>query len=128
MSRALWIVLVAILIIMVGCLTPVRTEKTYIHVNQQKKGPVDVFSSFGEVGTSYKKLAELKIANQCPPNKNIRDKMIESLKTKARKLGADGIVIVEEGKTIDRIPYPLGGSEKMDLCFVFIKCTVIVYG
>ena len=127
MSRALWIVLVAISIIMIGCLTPVRTEKTYIRVNQQKTGPVDVFSSFDEVGTSYKKLAELKITNQRPPNKNIRDKMIESLKTKARKLGADGIVIVEEGKSIDRISDPLGGREKMDLYFIFIKCTAIVY-
>jgi len=126
--RIKWIILVTISIIMIGCLTPVRTEKTYIRVNQQKTGPVDVFGSFDEVGTSYKKLAELKINNQRPPNKNIRDKMIQSLKTKARKLGADGIVIVEEGKSIDTIPDPLGGGGTIDLYFIFIKCTAIVYG
>ncbi len=127
MSRALWIALVAISIIMIGCLTPVRTEKTYIRVNQQKTGPVDVFSSFDEVGTSYKKVAELKVSAQRQHGKNIRDEMIASLKTKARRLGADCIVIVEEGESIDRIPDPLGGAGTVDLVGIFIKSTAIVY-
>ena len=55
--------------------------------------------------------------------------MIESLKTKARKLGADGIVIVEEGESIDRFPHPFGGGGGTMVFYgIFIKCTAIVYG
>jgi hypothetical protein len=53
--------------------------------------------------------------------------MIESLKNKARKIGADCIVIVEEGKTVERIPMPAGDG-MMNMYTIFIECTAIVYG
>jgi hypothetical protein len=53
--------------------------------------------------------------------------MIESLKTKARKLGADGIVIVKEGKFIERVSAGPGMGVSTFYKH-FIICTAIVYG
>jgi uncharacterized protein YbjQ (UPF0145 family) len=125
--KSFWIVLGIISFIMIGCGSPIRVQETYIRVDQQKVGPVDVFNSFDDVGVSYKKVAELKITDHRPPTKENRDDMIESLKTKARKIGADCIVIVEEGKTVERIPMPAGDG-MMDMYTIFIECTAIVYG
>jgi hypothetical protein len=124
--KSVWITFVILSFMMIGCGPQTRIQKTYIHVEQAKTGAVDVFTSFDEVGASYKKVAELKVIEQRAPDKKTTDAMIESLKTKARKLGADGIVIVKEGKFIERVSDGFGGAA------IFynhvIICTAIVYG
>ena len=115
--RIKWIVLVAISFIMVGCAPQARIQKN--------TGEVDIFNSFDEVGRSYKKIAELKVKDHRPPNNKSRSKMIESLKSKAHKVGADGIVIIDEGHFVENARLP--GVPDSKLYTSFIKGVAIVY-
>ena len=115
--RIKWIVLVAISFIMVAC-TPQASVQKY-------SGQVDIFNSFDEVGKSYKKVAELKVTDHRPPNDKIRNKMIESLKSKAQKVGAEGVVITEEGHFLESANLPGMPDSKLDT--IFIKGIAIVY-
>ena len=126
--KSIWIAFVILMFMMIGCGPQTRIQKTYIHVEQAKTGAVDVFSSFDEVGRSYKKVAELKVIEQRPPDKKTTDAMIESLKTKTRKLGADGIVIVNEGNYIEKVNAGPDGGGVQIFYNHYIICTAIVYG
>lgn len=125
--KRMWIAFALLSFMILGCGPSAHIKKTYIQVNQQKTGPIEVFNSFDEVGTPYKKVAELKVVDQREPSKKIRGGMIESLKIKARKLGADCIVIVEEGTSISTTPNPFGGEGEFTFYGFFIKCTAIVF-
>jgi len=126
--KSIWIAFVILTFMMIGCGPKTRVQKIYLHVEQAKTGAVDVFTSFDEVGVSYKKVAELKVIEQRAPDKKTTDAMIESLKTKTRKLGADGIVIVKEGKHIERVYAGADGGGVQILYNHYIICTAIVYG
>ena len=125
--KRIWIALALLSLMIIGCGPSAHIQKTYIQMNQQKTGPIEVFNSSEEVGTSYKKLAELEVTNPRANSKKIRDQLIESLKTKARELGADAIVIVEEGTSTSTMPNPFGGKREWTFYGFFIKCTAIVY-
>ncbi|MBT8370631.1 MAG: hypothetical protein KJO34_06690 [Deltaproteobacteria bacterium] len=115
--RIKWVVLVAISFIMVGC-----APQSYI---QKNTGEVDIFNSFDEVGKSYKKVAELKVKSHRPPNAKNRNKMIQSLRSKTNKVGAEGIVIIDEGHFFERARLP--GMPGSTLDTSFIKGIAIVY-
>ena len=115
--RIKWIILVAILFIMIGCAPQAHIQKS--------TGEVDIFNSFDEVKRSYKKVAELKVTDHRPPNNKIRSKMIESLKSKAHKVGAEGIVIIDEGHFTESAGLPGMSDSKLDTSF--IKGIAIVY-
>jgi uncharacterized protein YbjQ (UPF0145 family) len=123
--RTKWIVLVAISFIMVGCAPQARIQKTYIQVDQKITGEVAIFNSFDAVGRSYIKVAVLKVTDHRPSNNKNRNKMIESLKSKARKVGAEGIVIIDEGHFAERVRMA-GSTDK--LYTSIIKGIAIVYG
>jgi hypothetical protein len=53
--------------------------------------------------------------------------MLENLKAKAAKMGADGIVITDEGKSFQMIPSAEPGMSESKQEFLFIKCTAIIY-
>jgi hypothetical protein len=124
--KRLWILFTMLSFMFIGCGPSARIQKTYIQMDQQKTGPIEVFNSFDEVGRPYKKVAELEVVDEREPDK-IRDRMIESLKTKARKMGADCIVIVEEGTDISTTPNPFGGGGVITFYGFFIKCTAITF-
>jgi len=126
--KSRWIATGIISLIIIGCGPPTRIQKTYIQVDQQKTGEVDIFSSFDEVGMSYKEVAELKVTDSRRKKKQDRNQMIESLKAKARKMGADGIVIIEEGDSVEKWRDPMGSGEIIEAPYIFIKCIAIIYG
>ena len=111
------IVLVALSVFMIGCAPQAGIQKN--------TGEMDLFYSFDEVGRSYKKVAELKVTDHRPPNNKIRSKMIESLKSKAHKAGAEGIVIIDEGHFVESARLPGMPDSKLDTSF--IKGIAIVY-
>jgi len=125
--KRIWIVFALFSFMILGCGPSAHIQKTYIMVNQQKTGPIEVFNSFDEVERPYKKVAELKVVDQREPSDKIRERMIESLKKKALKLGADGIVLVDEGTSITTMPNPFGGKGEWTFYGFFIKSTTIVY-
>ena len=53
--------------------------------------------------------------------------MIEALKIKASKLGADSIVIIDEGNSVTQIPNPFGGDGTIDFFDIYIRGVAIVY-
>jgi hypothetical protein len=120
------IVLIVILFLFIGCGPITTIQKTYLRVDQTKTGEVDIFSSLDEIERPFKKVAELKVTDQRPPHIRDRNQMIESLKAKAHKLGADGIVIIEERDSVTRIPAPAGGGWTNHYS-MFIKGLAIVY-
>ena len=122
--RIKWITLFAISLILIGCGPQARIQKTYIQVDKKNTGEVTIFNSFDEVGSSYKKVVELKVKNHRPPDNIDRNKMIESLKSKARKVNAEGIVIIDERHVVDRVR--IEGSWTNFYTF-FIKGVAIVY-
>ena len=122
--RIKWITLFAISLILIGCGPQARIQKTYIQVDKKNTGEVTIFNSFDEVGSSYKKVVELKVKNHRPPDNIDRNKMIESLKSKARKVNAEGIVIIDESHVVDRVR--IEGSWTNFYTF-FIKGVAIVY-
>jgi len=122
--RIKWIALFAISLIMIGCGPKARIQKTYIQVDKKNTGEVTIFNSFDEVGRSYKKVAELKVSDHHSPDNINRNKMIESLKSKARKVNAQGIVIVDEGHLVDRVKVE---AHYQDFYTFFIKSVAIVY-
>ena len=119
-----WIAIISISLILSGCGPQVRIQKTHIRVDQKKTGEVTIFNSFDEVGKPYKKVAELKVNDHRLPKNVERNKMIEALKSKARKLNADSVVIIDEKHIVDRIR--LEGSWTNFYTF-FIKAVAIVY-
>ena len=119
-----WITSFVILLSMIGCGPQARIQKTYIEVDKKNTGEVTIFNSFDEVGRSYKKVAELKVKSHHPPNNMDRNKMIEALKSKARKVGAEGIVIIDKGRLIDRVRIE---DSWTDFYTFFIKGVAIVY-
>lgn len=121
-----FIVMVVMSFILSGCEPPTTIQKTYLRIDQTKTGEVDVFSSLDAIGRPYKKVAQLKVTDQRPPRTNDRNQMIESLKTKAQKLGADGILIIDEEDSVTRIPTPAGGGWTNHY-YMFIKAFAIVY-
>ena len=122
--RIKWITLFSISLILIGCGPQARIQKTYIQVDKKNTGEVTIFNSFDEVGSSYKKVVELKVKNHRPPDNIDRNKMIESLKSKARKVNAEGIVIIDERHVVDRVR--IEGSWTNFYTF-FIKGIAIVY-
>ena len=110
---------------MIGCAPKTQIQKIHIQVDHQNTGEVDIFNSFDEVGRSYKKVAELKVKDHRPPNNKSRSKMIESLKSKAHKVGAEGIVIIDEGHFVENARLP--GVPDSKLYTSFIKGIAIVY-
>ena len=108
--RIKWIALIAISLIMIGCPPKTQIQKIRIRVDHQNSGEVDIFNSFDEVGVSYKKLAELMVTDTRPLNSKNRNRMIESLKSTARELGAEGIVIIKEGEWVATESVPAGGG------------------
>ena len=108
--RIKWIILIAILLIMIGCAPKTQIQKIHIQVDHQNTGEVDIFNSFDEVRVSYKKLAELMVTDTRPLNNKTRNRMIESLKSTAREMGAEGIVIIEEGESVTVESIPAGGG------------------
>ena len=125
--KRMWIAAVLLSFMILGCGPSAHIQKGYIQIDQQKTGPIEVFTSFDDVGKPHKKVAELKVADQREPSKKVRDRMIESLKAKAGKLGADCIVIVEEGTSISTTPNPFGGEGVITFYGYFIKSTAIVF-
>lgn len=115
--RIKWIVLVVISFILVGCAPQARIQKDTVEM--------DIFNSFDEIGRSYKKVAELKVTDHRPPSNKTRSKMIESLKSKAHKVGAEGIVIIDEGHFVESSGLPGLPDSKLDTSF--IKGIAIVY-
>ena len=105
-----WITLIAISLIMIGCAPKTQIQKIHIQVDHQNTGEVDIFNSFDEVGVSYKKLAELMVTDTRPLNNKSRNRMIESLKSTARELGAEGIVLIKEGESVTVESIPAGGG------------------
>jgi hypothetical protein len=122
--RIKWITLIAISLIMIGCAVKTRIQETYIQVDQKNTGEVNIFNSFDEVGRSYIKVAALKVTTHQYPNNIDRNKMIESLKSKARKVGAEGIVIIEERSLVERVRIEGSWSNYYTN---FIKSIAIVY-
>jgi hypothetical protein len=122
--RIKWITLIAISLIMIGCAVKTRIQETYIQVDQKNTGEVNIFNSFDEVGRSYIKVAALKVTTHQSPNYIDRNKMIESLKSKARKVGAEGIVIIEERSLVERVRIEGSWSNYYTN---FIKSIAIVY-
>ena len=108
--RIKWIALIAISLIMIGCPPKTEIQKIHIRVDHQNSGEVDIFNSFDEVGVSYKKLAELMVTDTRPLNNKSRNRMIESLKSTARKLGAEGIVLIKEGESVTVESVPASGG------------------
>ena len=108
--RIKWIALIAISLIMIGCTPKTQIQKTHIQVDHQNTGEVDIFNSFDEVGVSYKKLADLSVTDTRPLNNKSRKRMIESLKSKARELGAEGIVLIKEGESVTEESLPASGG------------------
>ena len=108
--RIKWIALIAISLIMIGCTPKTQIQKTHIQVDHQNTGEVDIFNSFDEVGVSYKKLADLSVTDTRPLNNKSRKRMIESLKSKARELGAEGIVLIKEGESVTVESLPASGG------------------
>jgi hypothetical protein len=109
---------------MIGCGPQARIQKTYIQVNKKNTGEVTIFNSFDEIGRPYKKLAELKVKDHHSPNNTDKNKMMEALKSKSRKIGAEGIVIIDKGHLIDRVR--LEGSWTVLHTF-YIKGVAFVY-
>ncbi len=105
-----WIALIAISLIMIGCLPKTEIQKIHIQMGHQNSGEVDIFNSFDEVGVSYKKLADLMVTDTRPLNNKSRNRMIESLKSTARELGAEGIVIIKEWESVTTGTLPAGGG------------------
>ena len=95
---------------MIGCTPKTQIQKIHIQVDHQNTGEVDIFNSFDEVGVSYKKLADLTVTDTRPLNNKSRKRMIESLKSKARELGAEGIVLIKEGESVTEESLPAGGG------------------
>lgn len=122
--RIKWIILFAISLILIGCEPKARIQKTYIQVDKKNTGEVTIFNSFDEVGRSYKKVAELKVNDHQSSDNINRNKMIESLKSKARKLNAEGLVIIDEGHAVDRVKIE---AHYEDFHTFFIKGVAIVY-
>lgn len=125
--RIIWIILIVLSFIVIGCGPSVQVKKTYVQVNQQTTGPVDIFSSFDAVGKSYKNVAELEVNDKRNSKNRNRNQMIESLKTKTSKVGADGIVITEEGESVIKHPDPFGDKVTIDQDCIFIKGMAIKY-
>jgi len=122
--RIKWLVIIAISLIMIGCGPQTRIQKTYIQMDHENAGEVIIFNSFDEVGRSYIKVAALEVTTHKPPNNTERNKMIESLNSKARKVGAEGIVIIDEGRHVSRILFE---GRYRDFYTFFIKGIAIVY-
>jgi len=108
--RIKWIAVITISLIMIGCTPKTQIQKIHIQVDHQNTGEVDIFNSFDEVGVSYKKLAELMVTDTRPLNDKSRNRMIESLKSRARELGAEGIVLIKEGESVTVESMPAGGG------------------
>jgi hypothetical protein len=122
--RIKWITLFSISLIMIGCGPQAHIQKTYMQVDHKYTGEVTLLNSFDEVGKAYKKVADLKADDHRRPNNIDRNKMIESLKSKARKVNAEGLVIIDEGHLVDRVRTI--GSWTNFYTF-FIKGVAIVY-
>ena len=122
--KSICVIFIILLFMTTGCGPKTRIQKTYINAEQVKTGTVDAFNSFDEVGRSYVKVAELKVSTHKSPNNKGRNKMIESLKSKARKVGAEGIVIIDEGRLVDRVRIE---SRWTNFYTFFIKGIAIVY-
>jgi hypothetical protein len=125
--RIKWITLIAISLIMIGCAPHTQIQKIHIQVDHQNTGEVDIFNSFDEVGRSYKKVAELKVTDNRPLNNKNRNRMIESLKSAARELGAEGIVIIKEGESVTTESLPASGGTT-NVYHIFINGIALVYG
>jgi hypothetical protein len=121
-----WSALIAISLIMMGCAPKTQIQKIHLRVDHQNTGEVDIFNSFDEVGISYKKVAELKVSDTRPLNNKNRNRMIESLKSVARELGAEGIVIIEEKETFTMENIPAGGGSTK-VYNIFIKGIALDY-
>lgn len=124
--RTKLIVLIAISLLMIGCAPPTQIQKIHIRLDQQNTGDVDVFNSFDEVGRSYKKVAEIESTDSRPLNTKNRNRLIESLKSMAGELGAQGIVIVKEGESVTTMSMPAGGGPT-DVYSIFMDAVAIVY-
>ena len=109
--RIKWITLIAISLIMTGCAPKTQIQKIHIKVGHQNTGEVEIFNSFDEVVVSYKKLADLMVTDTRPLNNKSRNRMIESLKSTARELGAEGLVIIKEGESVTVESLPASGGE-----------------
>lgn len=122
--KSIWITFVILSLIMIGCGPQARIQKTYIQVDKKNTGEVTIFNSFDEVGRSYKKVAELKVNDHHHPDNINRNKMIKSLKSKARKVNAEGFVIIDEGHLVDRVRIE---GNWTNFYTSFIKGVAIVY-
>ena len=122
--RIKWIILFAISLIMIGCGPQAHIKKTYIQVDKKFTGEVTIFNSFDEINRSYKKVAELQINDHRPPDNIDRNKMIESLKSKVRKVNAEGLVIINEGHLVDRVRIERNWT---NFYTFFIKGVAIIY-
>jgi hypothetical protein len=109
---------------MIGCGPRAHIKKTYIQVDKKYTGEVTIFNSFDEINKSYQKVAELQINDHRPPDNIDRNKMIESLKSTVRKLNAEGLVIINEGRIVDRVRIE---SSWTNFYTSFIKGVAIVY-
>lgn len=122
--KSMWITFVIFSFMMIGCGPQTRIQKTYVQMDQEYAGEEVVFNSFDEVGRSYIKVAALEVITHKSPNNADRNKMIESLKSKARKVGAEGIVIIDEGRQVSRIRFE---GHWTNFYTFFIKGIAIVY-
>lgn len=119
-----WVAIITITLTVIGCGTKARIQETYVQMDQRYTGEVTTFKSFDEVGRSYQKVAALEITSFQHPDKLDKNKMMASLKSKAGEVGAQGVVVIDEGYTVERIKIEAGLST---FYTNYIKCVAIAY-
>jgi hypothetical protein len=124
--RIQWIAFIAILSTLIGCVPPTRIQNIHIQMDQPYTGEVGIFNSFDEIGKSYEEVADLYVSDYRPLNNKNRNRLIDSLKSAARDLGAEGIVIIKEGESVRTVSAAASGGPSKEYK-IFINSVAVVY-
>ena len=72
-------------------------------------GKLDIYESREAVGRPYQTIARLDVTDQKNPG-NKKARYLESLVEQARKIGAEGLIILEYRQSVRRVSDGMGGS------------------
>jgi hypothetical protein len=74
-----------------------------------KTGQLDVYESRESVNRPYQTIARLDITDQKNPG-NKKARYLESLVDQAKKIGAEGLIVLEHRQFLQRVSDGMGGS------------------
>ena len=124
-KKSVFIILISATFIVACGRLPVKVQLMDTATRSPNTGNIEVFKAATEIQKPHRQIATIEAEDKRLPNKLNKDELVSRIVSKAKEIGADGIVILVNEERRRMMPDGMGNSSEQ--VYLYAKAMAFVY-